>query len=267
VLPSADGHEEAPTVEGVGGERPLAEEPASRPAVIRNRAVVGQKRIQVLSLSEVHERVVRIQGSITVENGIYRVGDEVYRQPGEGPRADLRSLADTVLKDSSVRTRPRGVRVKKLPFSGSGIEYDRYLEQFDKPERYRTQFMGLVEMSKQVDAVCAALFVREEGGTLSPFLTLGLTESSMTTFRFDEGESIWRSFFARKRTLVINDEIQKVSQLKNKLSEEDLKYIRRSIFMPAQFKKRDAVLFLGFAGEKPIQINRLLSRMNVSLLD
>ena len=125
--------------------------------------------------------------------------------------------------------------------------------------------MGLVELTKQIGAVCAVLLTEQEGKIYQPRLTLGLTEASIERFHFASEDAIARDFFSKKRTLVINEEIQKVGQLKNKLSDEDLKYVRRSIFFPAQLKEQDAVLFLGFAGDRPIQINRLLSQMNVSL--
>ena len=64
--------------------------------------------------------------------------------------------------------------------------------------------------------------------------------------------------------MIINEPIKDVDYLSSKISDEDALYIKRLIFLPALYKKQDAVLFFGLAEKEDLEVNTFFNRLNPS---
>jgi hypothetical protein len=255
-----------PTTEEISSQEParMTEQKGvvtGRPAV----ELAKKSKIQTYSLSDLKQSISRMQTSITVENGVYRIGDEVYEQRRRGSKPELQSLADTVLgapKEARIRVELNNEKV--IPVSTVGFDFDGYIKQFKDPEKQRTQFMALVDISKRIEAVSVAVLVKEQDA-FTPQLTLGLGEESAKKLKFGLDDPLVKSYFKQKKTLLINEEIGKITQLKGRFTSNDLKYIKKAVFFPSHYRNRDAVLFFGFACDEDLRIDSILNRLNVSI--
>ena len=122
--------------------------------------------------------------------------------------------------------------------------------------------MALVDISKRIGAVSVALLVREKDAFTSE-LSLGLGDASVENLRFDLNDPLTRNYFIQKKTLLINDELGRVTQLKTRFTQEDLKYLKKGVFFPSHYKNRDAVLFFGFGRNEDLNIDTILYRLNI----
>jgi len=68
----------------------------------------------------------------------------------------------------------------------------------------------------------------------------------------------------KKKTLLINEEIGRVTQLKARFTKEDLKYLKKGVFFPSHFKNQDAVIFFGFGRTEDIDIDTILNQLNLN---
>ncbi len=244
----------------------VAEEVEPEEAALVTAATPARQmsRVQSLSLRELQQKINQLRTSITVENGVYRIGKGVYDQEADGAKPELKTLADSVLKGSkrTSRGRPQPPS-KRVPVSVTGFDIDEFINQFENPEKKRTQFMALVDISKRIGAVSVALLVREQDGFASE-LSLGLGDASVEKLRFGLDDPLTKNYFMQKKTLLINEEIGRVTQLKARFTKEDLKYLKKGVFFPSHFKNQDAVIFFGFGRTEDIDIDTILNQLNLN---
>ena len=120
----------------------------------------------------------------------------------------------------------------------------------------------LVELSRRVSAVSGGVFIRKIQ-TYELDLTVGLSERTARTLTFSNGEPVFKSLIGARKAFAVNKNSADVPFLVGKIDPEDLKYMKRLIFFPANFRGQEAYLLLSFAAETEIVISQILSKLVV----
>jgi hypothetical protein len=121
---------------------------------------------------------------------------------------------------------------------------------------------SLVEVSRRVLAVNAVLFLKKEQ-EYAPDLTVGLGESTLQNLGFGSTEPFYTSLLLLRKAVAVDKNPAEVRFLKAKIAPEDLRYMKRILFLPATFRGQEAYLMLSFTGDTDIAMEPMLSRLFV----
>jgi hypothetical protein len=121
---------------------------------------------------------------------------------------------------------------------------------------------SLVEVSRRVSAVSAGLLMKKVQG-FAPDLTVGLSDKSVQTFVFVPNEPFTAQFLQTRKAVAIDRNPADVRLLSTRFDQDDIRYMKRILFIPAVFRSQEAFLFLSFSGETDISINVMLSKLIV----
>jgi len=72
---------------------------------------------------------------------------------------------------------------------------------------------------------------------------------------------VFKSLISARKAFAVNKNSADVPFLVGKIDPEDLKYMKRTIFFPANFRGQEAYLLLSFAGETELLISQILSKL------
>jgi hypothetical protein len=97
--------------------------------------------------------------------------------------------------------------------------------------------------------------------TYEPDLTVGLSERTVRTLSFSSGEPVYNSLLAPRKAFAVNKNSADVAFLMAKIDPEDLKYMKRVLVFPANFRGQEAYLLLSFASETEIAIAQMLTKL------
>jgi hypothetical protein len=149
------------------------------------------------------------------------------------------------------------IRLKK-----NGLDYDEFLSLYPRSFTHSTQMKTLVELSRRVSAVSAGLFIKKVQ-VYAPDMTVGLSEKTVRTLSFSAGEPVYKSLLAPRKAFAVNKSSADVAFLMGKIDPEDLRYMKRVLFLPANFRGQEAYVLLSFAGETEIEISQILVKLVV----
>jgi hypothetical protein len=90
-----------------------------------------------------------------------------------------------------------------------------------------------------------------------------LSEKTVRTLSFAAGEPVYKSLLAARKAFAVNRNSADVAFLAGKVDPEDLRYMKRVLFIPAGFRGQEAYLLLSFAGETEIVIGQILAKLVV----
>jgi len=144
----------------------------------------------------------------------------------------------------------------------NGLDYDEFLSSYPRSFTNTTQMKTLVELSRRVSAVSAGIFIRKIQ-TYELDLTVGLSERTVRTLTFSSGEPVYKSLLAARKAFAVNKNSADAPFLMGKIDPEDLKYMKRVLLFPANFRGQEAYLLLSFAGETEIAIGPMLAKLVV----
>jgi hypothetical protein len=144
----------------------------------------------------------------------------------------------------------------------NGLDYDEFLSSYPRSFTNTTQMKTLVELSRRVSAVSAGVFIRKIQ-TYELDLTVGLSERTVRTLTFSSGEPVYKSLLAARKAFAVNKNSADAPFLMGKIDPEDLKYMKRVLLFPANFRGQEAYLLLSFAGETEIAIGPMLAKLVV----
>jgi hypothetical protein len=155
-------------------------------------------------------------------------------------------------------------REKAIPLKlkRNGIDYDEFLTSYPRSFSHTAQMKSLVEVSRRVSAVSAGVFIKKIQ-KYSLDLTVGLSEKSIQRLHFDSSEPFCSSMLMPRKAVAINKNPSEVGFLKKLFEQEDLRYMRHTLFLPAIFRGQEAYLFLSFSGETDIVLDAMLSKLLV----
>jgi hypothetical protein len=155
-------------------------------------------------------------------------------------------------------------REKAIPLrlKRNGIDYDEFLTSYPRSFTHTTQMKSLVEVSRRVSAVSAGIFIKKIQ-MYALDLTVGLSEKSIQGLHFGSTEPFYSTMLVARKAIAINKNPSEVRFLRGLFEQEDLKYMRRMLFIPAVFRGQEAYVCLSFSGETEISIGALLSKLLV----
>jgi hypothetical protein len=191
--------------------------------------------------------------------GVSGIGDILGGVEG----IDLLDEAEIEEIRTEARVPDRGERrAKRLGFTGSDVDLDGYLRQFADPEFEPTQFRALVEVSRRVQAVAAAVLV-ESGGAFRAQFSIGLAESGPGRFAFASAGAVGTEVLSGRRGAVVNEGLDAIAAFSDKASPEDLRFMKRAALLPALFRGQAGFLFLAFAEERDWDLKALLEGLDI----
>ncbi len=254
--------------------------------------------IRAYALNDIEALIMEQRTSVVMENGVYRIKDEIIMGAARGKdkkRRGLKDLAEASLSEPSMETvgfesgigallgedsildleneigqiRARSVKidytspgkVKKIQFFEDGLDYDGYLKEFRRGKTETDRLRSLVELSGKLKAVNAAIFSKENGKYFLK-LKVGLSDPGFEIV-FTMDEPFVKMFVEPRQTVVISEKIEKVKALAKKLHPEDLKYIQGAIVLPLVFGNQASFLFLGLPLLQQLDIKDIISRLDI----
>ncbi len=200
------------------------------------------------SLREIAKEVVQHEGKKTVEEPTAEAPS--VDEPGTGGIGDLLRDEDT-LDLSKVVTGEKGAAVEEslavdrektnpLRLKRNGLDYDEFLSSYPRSFSHTTQMKSLVEVSRRVSAVSAGLLLKRVQG-FGPDLTVGLSDKSAQTFLFASNEAFAVEFLLPRKAVSIDKSPAEVRFLSDLFDQEDMRYMKRVLFIPAVFRGQECV--------------------------
>ena len=158
--------------------------------------------------------------------------------------------------------RGKGEKATPLSLKRTGVDYDEFLTSYPRSFTHTTQMKSLVEVSRRVSAVSAGVFIKKiQKYALD--LTVGLSEKSIQGLQFKSSDPFYSTMLVARMAVVINKNPSDVRFLKRLFDQEDLRYMRHMLFLPAIFRGQEAYLCLSFSGETDIVLSAMLSKLLV----
>ncbi len=272
-------------------ERTAEVEPADELAQLDR--LMEQGILQAYSLTEFEAQIRELRTSVVMENGVFKVKEEVRRAqaPGAAAGRGLMALAEAALSageeesgigallsagpgvdlseelgSSSARggfpTYADLRRAKRMHFS-NGLDYDQYLLQFRVGVSETGALRSLVEISRKLKAVNAALLIKTGEAYVSR-LRIGLLEKPARIL-FSAGELFYDRFLSRRQSVLLNGRPQAIPSLAARFNPEDLKYMQMALFLPTVYQKTEAVLFFGLPVKRPLELKAVIQALDIHL--
>jgi hypothetical protein len=122
---------------------------------------------------------------------------------------------------------------------------------------------SLVEISRKIKAVNAALLVQAGTAYVSK-LRIGMLEKPERIL-FSAGEPFYDRFLSQRQAVLLNEKPQNIPSLAARFNPEDLKYMQMALFLPAIYQKTPAVLFLGLAVSRPLELKDVIQALDIHI--
>jgi hypothetical protein len=273
-------------------ERAPAVKPADELAQLDR--LVEQGIVRAYSLTEFEAQIRELRTSVVMENGVYKVKEEVWRaggalaaargrglmalaeaalstvEPESGIAALLGSGSGVDLSEELGSSAARGGfptyadlrRAKRIHFF-NGLDYDQYLLQFRVGVSETGGLRSLVEISRKLQAVNAALLIKTGEAYVSR-LRIGLLEKPARIL-FSAGEPFYDRFLSRRQAVLLSDRPQVIPSLAVRFNSEDLKYMQMAIILPAVYQKTEAVLFFGLPVKRPLELGDIIKALDIHI--
>jgi hypothetical protein len=284
-----------------------SEEEASKNFLANRREIeslIESGIITVLTMDQLQALVDESKSAIVMEDGVYRIKEDVYQANGKVKQGKLKELAEEVIRHE--RTEGPAVESEGLGngFSGigdlireeetldlakvagvekeaasnetlsldkekswtmgfkkNGIDYDEFLSSYPRSFTHTSQMKSLVEVSRRVSAVGAGIILRKSEGYI-PDLAIGSNEKTLHTFKFASKDAFFERLNSRS-AYIFNRAISELKCLRGKIDEEDLRYMKRLVFIPASYRSQDAYLFFLFSSDIELRMESLFSSLRV----
>jgi len=109
--------------------------------------------------------------------------------------------------------------------------------------------------------VSAGILLRKSEGYV-PDLAIGSNEKTLQSFRFPARDPFFERLNSRS-SFIINRAISELKFLRGKIDEEDLRYMKRLIFIPAIYRSQDAYVYFLFSVDVDLGIESLFSSLRI----
>jgi chemotaxis protein histidine kinase CheA len=266
---------------------------AKAPSAQRHFEILLKKgKIQSFTLAEMEQKIIENRTSVVMENGVYRVKQELYGDTQGKKRAmGLKALAESVLsaqaeEESGIGTlfgedvlldfdkdlgasSSGGVelllggrqRAKKIQFFENGLDYDSYLGGFGAGKSVTQRLKSLVELSGKLKAVNAAIFSKQDKRLRLAF-KVGLLDDP-GVIEFAEGEYLYNAFLSPRKTVLIRERPELIEGLGRKFNPDDLRYLQAAVLIPIIYEDRESYLYMGLPDEKYCELDHLITRLDI----
>ncbi len=235
--------EELPAAPNTGtslrSERPAASE--------RNRP---SAYVSVHSMRELLDLVSNDLPAVAVEGGVYRVQPHAYGgTPGRDP--GLRRLAAAVIGGKTEDRRPAHDEVaarrhdgEPLPVMAYGIDLDAFRAGTVDDDAAKILGEALDRLRRRVDAIGAALLVRDRSGGYRSRQVTGLLRRWAAPLAFAVDDPVAARYLARRVALIAADPLHMIPGLEGRFPTAARERIGRLALLPARADGEPAYLLL-----------------------
>ena len=252
---------------------------------------VKNGKIKIYSIDELKELVEKYKHTIVSENGVYTIKEELFKPETKKQTEKITKGAEEEISDNSGMLSigdlfedrenedllkdvggheeqksetfvNRAQKIKILPLTDRGINWDEYLKYFNKPFSDVTKVKALVEVSRTVQAVSCAIMIKDDDFFI-PDITIGLSDNSQKIFKIGQKDPFGQMFVKEGTTVICNAELKSVKYFSSKFSDEDKPYFKRAVFFPIVYKSASALLFFSFSKDSILEIKELIGRFNI----
>ncbi len=267
----------------------------------------GQSVICTWTIEQLAKVVEESKSAIVIENGVFRIKEEVYAAGGRSPDGRLRQIAEELIRgpgsDAPAPVVPapagtgaeggpsgigdlisdeesidlanvvgrdgpaepvtlEGERPKVMRLKRGGLDYDEFLAAYPRSFSNTTQMRSLVEISRRVSAVSAALLIRGADGW-APDIAIGLAERTLAGLKAGPADPLSQVLLGKRLAVAINRAPAEIRSLRRRFDPEDLRFTRRLLLLPATFRGQEACLLLSFTSEAEISIGTIFAGLQV----
>jgi hypothetical protein len=258
---------------------------------------LASNTIRTYSLQDIEAIIMEQRSSVVMEDGVYRIKDEIVAGAAEGKpsRRGLMALAAASLSEPAKSTgglesgigallgdesildleteigqiRERSTEIdyaalrktKNIHFFEDGLDYDEYLKSFRGGKTETDRLRSLVELSGKLKAVNAAIFSKDNG-KYELVLKVGLNDPGFEVY-FTSEEPFVDMFVRTRSTVYIGENIEKIKALAKKMHPDDLKYMQAALIFPAVFRGRQSFVLLGLPVRWDLDIEDIITRLDI----
>jgi hypothetical protein len=86
-------------------------------------------------------------------------------------------------------------------------------------------------------------------------------ERTIQGLKLSLNEPFCQAFLLPRKAVVLDRNPAELPFLKDRFDPEDLRYIKRLMFIPATFRGQEASLFLSFSGETDLAMDVMMSKL------
>ena len=271
--------------------------------------LIASGAIKSWTIEEMQRLVEEGRSAIVMEDGVFRIKEEVYGAGGHGGQhassehesarsGGLRDIAQEVVSHASQSQDSSGTfsgigdlfddaevfeappeassnsrssheetnagekeRARSVKFA-NGIDYDDFLSFYPRSVVHTQQMRSLVEVSRRVSAVSACLLAGGPDG-YSLELAVGLNEKSRQKLHLEAGDPLNELFLKERKAVAIEKNPSDLETWRAFIDQEDLRYMKRVLLVPAVFHSHEAYLLLAFASDREIVLKDIFSELLV----
>ncbi len=299
-----------PEAEGAGEGSAGAEEAGTADAAKeyeeRRREIeqlIANGGITVVTMERMQEIVDETKAAIVMEDGVFRIKEDIYQMSDTAKQGKLKELAEDVLRHErgeepvlesesangfsgigDLIGEEEAIDLAKLAgverdtvseeslnldrekswtvhFKKNGVDYDDFLSNYPRSFTHTSQMKSLVEVSRRVSAVGAGLLLKKSDGFI-PDIAVGANEKTLSSFRFPAHHAFYTRL-SQRSAYVFNRSISEIRFIKGKIDDEDIRYMKRLLFIPAIFRSQDAYLYFLFSSDIEVHLEAVFSSLQV----
>ncbi|MEJ2662737.1 MAG: hypothetical protein P8107_01650, partial [Spirochaetia bacterium] len=177
------------------------------------------------------------------------------------------SLSDFGLDSTAEKTSPQKIfsrTRKRVPLVEMGLDLDEYFTQYSHSADDKVSIQAFGRLLKKMKSVCSCV-LDKKGNTYALSFSIGLDDESKTDFSFPINSLFAADFLEQRKIVVIRHALSDINIFDDKLSMQDKKYVKHSIFFPVKYNDNPAYLFIGLTGRKEKDIIEIMQDINVQI--
>ncbi|MBE3065069.1 MAG: hypothetical protein IMZ69_08635 [Spirochaetes bacterium] len=292
--------EEVPGAEEEEGERAWTEKDQKEEL----ERLLASGAIKSFTLEELQRVAEENKSAIVMEDGVFRIKEEMYLAGDRAREGSLREIAEDVVQHPSTASQAaaseedggfsgigdlihdeetmdlskvvsperEGVSEESLSTESeksnpillkrNGLDYDSFLSSYPRSFSHTAQMKSLIEVSRRVSATGAGLFIRSLSG-YAPDLTIGISEKTLLLLHFEGAEAFTTRLLASRGAVAVERNPAEIRTLRRKIDEDDLRYMKRLLLLPATFRGQEAYLLLCFSVEADVSPAAVFSKLGI----
>ncbi len=219
------------------------------------------KNLEHFSISELVEKVEEENTAIIMEDGIYRIKDEVFLRRGSRKNKEIGLLSKAILGEWKSTMKVKDVvKIPVIEKKGLSLDYNFEKYKYKNSDLEKTKF--LVNMSRMINAICMVILKKEENEYITD-ISIGIDNESIEKLRFSDKDYIFKNYLNKKDFVIYDKEVIKNPVLSKKFSDNDTKYFKSIAIFPSIFNNEESFILFGFGEKTDIKLENIIKKLNI----
>jgi len=220
-----------------------------------------KKYIEHFSIKELIDKVEEQNTTIIMEDGVYRIKDEVYLRSGSIKSKEIGLLSKAILGEwkSTVKVKDS---IKIPVFEKRGLSLDYNYEKYKNKNKDLAQTKFLINISRMINAISMVILKKEEN-QYTMDISIGIDNESKEKLKFSEKDYLYSEYLIKKKFIVYNNDVSNNIELAEKFSKNDLKYFKSMVLFPSIFKNSESYILLGFSDRTDINLDNIIKKLKI----